>query len=108
MVCNAPLTGRSRAGTLAPHDKVTVVRYSATQRPEFVSSRNYSAALVREYLETYYIYDPFYADWCRNQHPGVVRLGVQPTQSRGPYVSEFLGESDICDELGVLLEDGGD
>ena len=44
-------------GALVKHDRVTVVRYSATQRPEFVSHRNYSDAMVRKYLDTYYVYD---------------------------------------------------
>ncbi len=95
-------------GALVLHDKVTVVRYSATQRPEFVSWRNYSASLVRAYLDTYYIYDPFYADWRQNQRPGIVILRTTPSQARGPYISDFLGESEICDEVGVLLEDGED
>lgn len=95
-------------GALVLHDKVTVVRYSATERPEFVSWRNYSAHLVRAYLDTYYVYDPFYADWCRDQRPGVVLLRPVQNQTRGPYISDFLGESDICDEIGVLLADGGD
>jgi len=95
-------------GALVLHDKVTVVRYSATQRPEFVSWRNYSAALVRAYLDTYYVYDPFYSDWRRNQRPGIVMLRRTAHQARGPYISDFLGESDICDEVGVLLEDGDD
>lgn len=90
------------------HDKVTVVRYSASERPEFVSWRNYSAALVRAYLDSYYVFDPFYADWSRRQRPGVVVLRQMPDQARGPYISDFLGESDIIDEIGVLLEDSGD
>ena len=95
-------------GALVLHDKVTVVRYSASERPEFVSWRNYSAQLVRAYLDTYYVYDPFYAGWCRNQQPGVVVLRHMQQQSRGPYIADFLGESEIIDEIGVLLEDGGD
>jgi DNA-binding CsgD family transcriptional regulator len=95
-------------GALVLHDKVTVVRYSATERPEFVSWRNYSPALVRKYLDAYYVFDPFYASWRRDRRPGVVRLRGGGPALRGPYVADFLGESEICDELGVLLEDGGD
>lgn len=95
-------------GALVLHDKVTVVRYSATQRPEFVSWRNYSPALVRKYLDTFYVFDPFYADWRRNRRPGVVRLRGGAQAVRGPYVADFLGASEISDELGVLLADGGD
>ena len=95
-------------GALVKHDRVTVVRYSATQRPEFVSHRNYSDAMVRKYLDTYYVYDPFYAHWRAHRQPGVVVLGQSSGPPRGPYVSDFLGESDISDEIGVLLEDGGD
>lgn len=88
---------------LVSHDRVTVVRYSATDRPEFVSYRNYSDAMVAKYLETYYVYDPFYAHWRRSQKPGVMAL---KGTSAGPYIAEFLGESVISDELGVLLDDG--
>ncbi len=95
-------------GALVLHDKVTVVRYSATQRPEFVSWRNYSPALVRKYLDTFYVFDPFYAGWRRYRRPGVVRLRGGAPALHGPYIADFLGESEICDELGVLLEDGGD
>ena len=63
-------------GALVLHDKVTVVRSSATQRPEFVSWRNYSPALVRKYLETFYVFDPFYADWRRNRRPPQALAGV--------------------------------
>ncbi|MFO1175204.1 MAG: helix-turn-helix transcriptional regulator [Paracoccaceae bacterium] len=93
---------------LVLHDKVAVVRYSATQRPEFLSWRNYSPEIVRKYLESYYVFDPFYAGWRQNRRPGVVRLRAGGPEARGPYVADFLGESDICDELGVMLEDGDD
>ena len=89
--------------TLVPHDLVTVVRYSVTERPEFVSHRNYSDEMVGRYLEAYYPYDPFYRQWRERQAPGVVRLlAAAPVQ----YVAEFLVQSVITDELGVLLDDG--
>jgi DNA-binding CsgD family transcriptional regulator len=90
-------------GTLVRHDRVTVVRYSVSERPEFVSYRNYSDEMVAKYLATYYLYDPFYAQWRAQQKAGVVRLAAP---ARGPYITEFLGQSVISDELGVLLEDG--
>ena len=92
-------------GSLVPHDRVTVVRYSVTDRPEFVSYRNYSAVMVRKYLDDYYVYDPFYAYWRNEKAAGVVALG-QWRDLRGPYISAFLGESLISDEIGVLLNDG--
>ena len=88
--------------SLVPHDLVTVVRYSVTERPEFVSHRNYSEEMIKRYLAVYYPYDPFYRQWREGQEPGVVRLqAAAPVQ----YVTEFLGQSVITDELGVLLED---
>jgi DNA-binding CsgD family transcriptional regulator len=90
-------------GALVQHDRVTVVRYSASERPEFVSHRNYSDDMVARYLTTYYRYDPFYAQWRAQQKAGVVRLAAP---ARGPYIAEFLGLSVITDEVGVLLEDG--
>jgi DNA-binding CsgD family transcriptional regulator len=87
------------------HDRVTVVRYSATQRPEFVSYRNYLDDMVAKYIDIYYVYDPFYAHWRKRQAPGVVSLNGP---ARGPYIAEFLGQSVISDELGVLLADGQD
>lgn len=95
-------------GALVLHDRVTVVRYSATEAPEFVSWRNYSPEMVRKYLETYYVFDPFYADWRLRRRPGVVGLRNAPQGKVAPYITEFLGESQICDEIGVMLEDGGD
>jgi len=90
------------------HDKVTVVRYSATQRPEFVSWHNYEDRFVEQYLDGFYVFDPFYADWRANRRPGVVSLRRTPELATGPYIADFLGESGIVDELGMLLEDGGD
>ena len=94
-------------GALVRHDRVTVVRYSATARPEFVSHRNYSEAMVQKYLEVFYVYDPFYAYWRKYRKPGVVGLREWP-ETRGPYISDFLGKSFISDELGVLLNDRQD
>ena len=88
---------------LVPHDLVTVVRYSVSERPEFVSHRNYSDEMVANYLDRYYPYDPFYRQWREQPKPGVVRLlAAAPVQ----YVADFLVQSVITDELGVLLEDG--
>jgi DNA-binding CsgD family transcriptional regulator len=90
-------------GALVPHDLVTVVRYSVSERPEFVSHRNYSDEMVARYLDTFYPYDPFYAQWREQQKPGVVRLlAAAPVR----YIADFLAQSVITDELGVLLEDG--
>lgn len=91
------------AGALVAHDRVTVVRYSMTEKPEFISYRNYSDRMVAKYLETYYRFDPFYAHWRAEQKPGVVRLSGAPCE---PYIAEFLGESVIADELGILVQDG--
>lgn len=90
-------------GALVAHDRVTVVRYSATEKPEFISYWNYSDRMVAKYLETYYRYDPFYAQWRAEQRPGVVQLSGAPCE---PYIAEFLGESVIADEVGVLVQDG--
>lgn len=88
---------------LVPHDLVTVVRYSVKERPEFVLHRNYSDEMIARYLAAYYPYDPFYRQWRERQTPGVVRLlAAAPVQ----YVAEFLVQSVITDELGVLLQDG--
>ena len=95
-------------GLLVPHDLITIVRYSATQRPEFVSHRNFSDAMVRKYLDIYYVYDPFYGHWRRYQKPGVYPLNrlQAKAQRRGIYIAEFLGQSVISDEVGVMLNDG--
>jgi DNA-binding CsgD family transcriptional regulator len=95
-------------GTLVPHDLITIVRYSATQRPEFVSHRNFSDLMVRKYLDIYYVYDPFYAHWRKHQKPGVYPLNrlQAKAQRRGIYIAEFLGQSVISDEVGVMLNDG--
>ena len=93
---------------LVPHDLVTVTRYSTTQRPEFVSHRNFSDAMVARYLEIYYLYDPFFHFWRQRQRPGVVPLKSLAGRDvkRGRYVAEFLAQSVISDELGLLLDDG--
>ncbi len=97
-------------GELVPHDLITVTRYSTTHRPEFVSHRHYSDAMIRKYLDIYYAYDPFYAYWRRERRPGVVPLRSLATDEvkRGQYIAEFLNQSVICDEVGVLVADGGD
>jgi DNA-binding CsgD family transcriptional regulator len=93
---------------LVPQDLVTVTRYSTTQRPEFVSHRNFSDAMVARYLEIYYLYDPFFHYWRGRQRPGVVPLRNLAGRDvkRGRYVAEFLAQSVICDEVGLLLDDG--
>src|SRR5438067_7291719 len=93
---------------LVPQDLVTVARYSTTQRPEFVSHRNFSDELVRKYLDVYYVYDPFYEYWRTSRRAGVVPLNrlAGHKAKRGRYIAEFLAQSVICDEVGVLLNDG--
>lgn len=95
-------------GALVPHDLITIVRYSSTQRPEFISHRNFSDRMVRKYLDIYYVYDPFYAHWRKHQKPGVYPLSKlqAKAQRRGIYIAEFLGQSVISDEVGVMLNDG--
>jgi DNA-binding CsgD family transcriptional regulator len=95
-------------GSLTPHDRVTVTRYSTRTSPEFLAHRNFSDKLAEQYLEHYYPYDPFYAYWCHQQKPGVVPLRRFNNREfkQGLYIAEFLYQSAICDELGVLLDDG--
>jgi DNA-binding CsgD family transcriptional regulator len=97
-------------GADVPHDLVTVTRYSATKIPEFVKHRRFSDEMVQRYLESYYVYDPFYAFWRRERRLGVVPLNhlADDEVKRGQYIAEFLAQSKICDEVGILLEDGGD
>lgn len=97
-------------GEFVPHDLITVVRYSVSHRPEFVSHRRFSDEMVRKYLDIYYVYDPFYAFWREKRQPGIIPLRTLATEEvkRGQYIAEFLGQSVICDELGVLIDDGAD
>ncbi|MBX3598185.1 MAG: helix-turn-helix transcriptional regulator [Rhizobiaceae bacterium] len=92
------------------HDLVTVTRYSATRTPQFVKHRRFSDQLAERYLAEYYALDPFYAWWRREQTPGIVPLKALPDEEmkRGQYIAEFLAKSEICDEVGILLADGGD
>ena len=92
------------------HDLVTVTRYSATRTPQFVKHRRFSDAMVERYLADYYAFDPFYAWWRRERTPGIVPLKVLPDDEmkRGQYIAGFLAKSEICDEVGILLADGGD
>ncbi|BCG76721.1 helix-turn-helix transcriptional regulator [Mesorhizobium sp. 113-3-3] len=92
------------------HDLVTVTRYSTTQTPEFVKHRRFSDEMVKRYLDNYYVFDPFYASWRRER-----RLGIMPLKrladdeaKRGQYIAGFLTQSEICDEVGIMLADGGD
>lgn len=93
---------------LAPHDLVTVTRYSPAARPVFVTHRNFSAVLVEQYLAVYHTFDPFNAYWRRLQQPGIVPLRRFAPGATGAdrYVGEFLRRSAIRDEIGVLLSDG--
>lgn len=97
-------------GADIPHDLVTVTRYSATKMPEFVKHRRFSDEMVRRYLNDYYVFDPFYAWWRRERRGGIVPLkGLSDDEvKRGRYIAEFLAQSAICDEIGILLEDGAD
>ena len=97
-------------GAAVAHDLVTVTRYSATKKPEFVKHRRFSDEMVRRYLDDYYVYDPFYARWRERRQLGIVPLKhlADEDLKRGKYIAEFLAQSEICDEIGILLEDGGD
>ena len=97
-------------GADVPHDLVTVTRYSATSMPEFVKHRRFSDEMVQRYLENYYVYDPFYAYWRRKRRGGIVPLKrlADDEVKRGRYIAEFLAQSAICDEVGILFADGGD
>ncbi len=92
------------------HDLVTVTRYSATKMPEFVKHRGFSDEMVRHYLASYYVFDPFYAAWRRERRLGIVPLKrlADDEVKRGQYIAGFLAQSEIVDEVGILLEDGGD
>jgi DNA-binding CsgD family transcriptional regulator len=95
-------------GGLVMHDRVTVTRYSTQAPPEFLTHRNFDDMLVKRYLEVYYPYDPFYAYWCENERAGVVPLRKFSSRElkQGLYIAEFLYQSAIRDEVGVLLDDG--
>ncbi len=95
-------------GNLVPHDRITVTRYAIHARPEFLTHRNFSDALVERYLSVYYPYDPFYAHWCQHLTPGVLHLAQFGSRElkQGRYIAEFLAQSVIRDEVGVLLDDG--
>jgi DNA-binding CsgD family transcriptional regulator len=97
-------------GSLVAHDLITVTRYSATRKPEFIKHRRFSDEMVRRYLDNYYVYDPFYAHWREKRQLGIVPLKhlTDEDLKRGKYIAEFLAQSEICDEVGILLEDGGD
>ncbi|MDP9138385.1 MAG: helix-turn-helix transcriptional regulator [Pseudomonadota bacterium] len=92
----------------AAHDRVTVTRYSTQKQPEFLTHRNFNDELVRRYLEVYYPYDPFYGFWCAKERPGIVPLRQFSSRElkQGLYIAEFLHQSAIRDEVGVLLDDG--
>ncbi|HEV7252728.1 MAG TPA: LuxR C-terminal-related transcriptional regulator [Mesorhizobium sp.] len=96
--------------SLVPYDLITVTRYSATEKPEFVKHRRFSEEMVAKYLRDYYVYDPFYAHWRKQRRAGVLPLRklASPEMKRGQYIAEFLAQSRICDELGVLMQDAGD
>lgn len=97
-------------GADVAHDLVTVTRYSATETPEFVKHRGFSDEMVRHYLANYYVFDPFYAWWRRERRLGIVPLKrlADDEVKRGQYIAGFLAQSRICDEVGILLADGGD
>ncbi|MDX3924490.1 MAG: helix-turn-helix transcriptional regulator [Shinella sp.] len=97
-------------GSLVAHDLITVTRYSATRKPEFVKHRRFSDEMVGQYLDTYYVFDPFYAYWRTERRLGIVPLKslADDEMKRGRYIAEFLAQSEICDEVGIFLEDGGD
>lgn len=97
-------------GAVVPQNLITVTRYSATRKPEFVKHRGYSDEMVARYLDTYYVFDPFYAYWRLNRRAGIVPLKslADDAPKRGRYIAEFLAQSEICDEVGILLEDGDD
>lgn len=96
------------AGSLVAHDRVTVTRYSTGRRPQFITHRNFSDELAQRYLEVYYPFDPFHTYWARTERTGIVPLSrfSSAELKRGRYIAEFLAQSVIRDEVGILLDDG--
>ncbi|MEZ5923747.1 MAG: LuxR C-terminal-related transcriptional regulator [Hyphomicrobiaceae bacterium] len=96
------------AGELVAHDRVTVTRYVAGGKPEFLTHRNFSDDLVERYLAVYYPFDPFHTYWTSTQRTGVVPLSRFTSRElkQGRYIAEFLAQSAIRDEVGLLLDDG--
>ena len=97
-------------GADVPHDFVTVTRYSVSQTPEFVKHRGFSDEMVGRYLATFHAFDPFHAAWRQDRRLGILPLKrfADDAAKRGRYIAEFLAQSKICDEVGILLADGGD
>lgn len=96
------------AGAIVPHDRITVTRYIDQAPPEFLTHRNFSDALVERYLTVYYPFDPYYIRCREGRAPGIVPLasfGLRELK-QGRYIAEFLRQSVIADEVGVLLDDG--
>lgn len=95
-------------GGLVAHDRVTVTRYIVGKRPEFLTHRNFSDDLASRYLEVYYPFDPFHTHWSRTEATGVVPLSRFSDRElkQGRYIAEFLAQSVIRDEVGILLDDG--
>jgi DNA-binding CsgD family transcriptional regulator len=95
-------------GELVTHDRITVTRYVADREPEFVAWRNFSMAQVDRYLTIYHAFDPFQKHWSEIRRPGVVPLAQfgRGMLAGGRYVTEFLRQAAIDDEVGVLLPDG--
>jgi DNA-binding CsgD family transcriptional regulator len=97
-------------GAVVPYDLITVVRYSAAQRLQFVEHRHFPDEMVARYLATYHVFDPFYAHWRAHRRAGVLPLLslADDAMKRGCNIAKFLAQSAICDEVGLLLGDEGD
>jgi hypothetical protein len=95
-------------GELVPQDLVTVARYSTTHRPDIRVAPQFLRGMVRKYLDIYYVYDRFISIGAPMSVPGSFPSTASPISrsSAAKYIAEFLGQSVICDEVGVLLNDG--
>lgn len=96
-------------GLLVRHDLAALVRYSRSSVPDLVLPRIEPTQPMRDYVKSYYAFDPFYQYWMEGGTPKVLRLrSMSPNLMRTAYAKEFLARMEISDEIAIFMPALGD
>jgi DNA-binding CsgD family transcriptional regulator len=90
---------------LAPHDLLSMIRYSRFSAPDFFACQEYTPEFVDLYNREFYRYDPYYRYWKEGGAPGVKPMSrVLPVlKQRQRYITALLSEANITDEICIFL-----
>ncbi|MBB2201116.1 helix-turn-helix transcriptional regulator [Gluconacetobacter tumulisoli] len=90
--------------TLIPHQSSWIISYSSAARPDVLYTAGVPAAVRADYTDAYRDFDPFWRQWQRRPHSGVVTLQTLDASVKSDiYTTLFQTDAGFADELAVVL-----